>query len=453
MRHAILGLLVAAKVSVAQPPAPLITGIPGEELGHSMVSADFDGDGLIDIAVSAPRHQLEGTYTNSGRVLIVRGGKGDLSERQAQWNARDGNCRFGASLGIGDLNGDRAPDLLVGAPGSDRARGEAFVLRGGKGDGEAAFGGDLRQAEVFLSIKGIQELGGFGSSIAVGDLNGDGLAELIVGESGVSVGTTKNSGRVWVFAGRKAWKSGTASLPGEGELAASLVIVGREGDSLGGRVLAEDVNGDGISDLVCSGITGTHAGVPESGAVFIWMGKKDLLSNSTLVLGKDEADYVVFGKGAGNLGFALASLDFDGDGKKELLISEPKRSVKGVKECGAVHAVSIGRIGPKCDLGAAELAGVVSRFGMAPHEGFGSSIWVGVAGGEPDLDLVIGAASAGRVILLEDPADLLLKESRAVVGPGNARGFGTSAVFAKDEKDGPGHLFVGAPAGVKVFRY
>ena len=117
------------------------SGVPGEQedddaFGMSLAAADFDADGLDDLAIGIPREDTEGfqpyTYGDSlvGRVVVLHGTSRGLkvkSGRVRDWDrnsvgvlySRESSQYFGSALGIGDFNNDHIADLIVGVPGHD----------------------------------------------------------------------------------------------------------------------------------------------------------------------------------------------------------------------------------------------------------------------------------------------------------------------------------------------
>jgi len=121
---------------------------------------DVDGDGTRDWAFGAPDYDLPAKH--AGRVHVVSGSSG--APLQTLVGASD-EYLGSALAAIDDLDGDAVADLLVGAPGFDRGRGEVRALSG------AGFG-------QLWARSGATRGDGFGSRLdAVADANGDGLAD------------------------------------------------------------------------------------------------------------------------------------------------------------------------------------------------------------------------------------------------------------------------------------
>lgn len=133
------------------------TGTGFQELGRSIAAiGDIDGDGVGDLAIGAP----DVVGAGSGAVYVFSGADGS---RIFKLTGALSNSKFGSSvLGLGDINADGHPDILVG----DSGRGAVYAFSG------------LDYTQLFS----VQGGASFGASMAmVGDLDGDGLRDICVG--------------------------------------------------------------------------------------------------------------------------------------------------------------------------------------------------------------------------------------------------------------------------------
>src|SRR4051794_4923042 len=181
-----------------------IAGGHGGYLGGSVSSAgDVNGDGIDDVVTSAPYSATGGADFGPGAAFVVYGSDdpsdvdvGDLGDGGfvISTSARDAELG-GVVAGAGDVNGDEVDDVLVTAPRSSPAdrtgAGAAYVVFGSRGGGDDLSIDDLG-ARGF-SIDGAagvgsaqsQFPGGLGSTgAAAGDVNGDGLADVVLGSPG-----------------------------------------------------------------------------------------------------------------------------------------------------------------------------------------------------------------------------------------------------------------------------
>ena len=124
---------------------------------------DVDGDKVADIVTSAPTKDVRGA--NAGKVYVYSTGT-----KRLLWSV-DGHPadQLGTGVeGAGDTNGDGVPDVIATAPGA----GEAFVYSG-------------KDGRVLLTMKADRKTDDFGRHAAgVGDVDGDGRADVIVGAPG-----------------------------------------------------------------------------------------------------------------------------------------------------------------------------------------------------------------------------------------------------------------------------
>jgi hypothetical protein len=168
----------------------VINGVSaGDQSGVSVSSAgDVNGDGLADLIMGAPYGDPNGS--NSGASFVVfgktDGSAVELSAVEAGTggfviNGVSTNDRSGVSVSsAGDVNGDGLADLIVGALNGDRS-GASFVVFG-KTDGEALALSAVEAGTGGFVINGVSGNDNSGRSVSsAGDVNGDGLADLIVG--------------------------------------------------------------------------------------------------------------------------------------------------------------------------------------------------------------------------------------------------------------------------------
>ncbi|MBL8615331.1 MAG: FG-GAP repeat protein [Deltaproteobacteria bacterium] len=145
----------------------LLRGGPGAGLGAA-VAAATDAEGLGLVAVGAPG-------ARAVHLLLVEAGAGALrvDERPPAQSQRRS---FGAAVALADLDGDGLLDLAVGAPEDDAGTGTVALWLGAGGAGAKP----LTDQPPDLELSGEAEGDGLGSALAVADLSGDGLNDLLV---------------------------------------------------------------------------------------------------------------------------------------------------------------------------------------------------------------------------------------------------------------------------------
>lgn len=293
---------------------------------------DADGDGVADFVTSAPTFRADRVVSPSvpsGRVYVYSGKRGRLLWLQT---GAPGDALGTGLEAAGDVDGDGAGDVIAGAPGRDRA-----VVYSG------------RDGRVLHTLVGSGKGERFGQSCSgVGDQDGDGVPELLVGAPAADSGAGRAyliSGRdgrtLHVFHGDRAGDAfgsivagdrkgrsgplvigapGAGATPGRGRV---LVVDGSsnrrrftiEADSTGaalGAMFASvvgDVNGDGISDVYASDFSDATSG-PATGKIYVHSGSDGALL--LRLVGERSGDG--FGIGSADLG------DIDHDGRDDLIV-------------------------------------------------------------------------------------------------------------------------------------
>ena len=269
-------------LSVPQIGVDRIFGISLQDgLGTDLSVADLDGDGRADVVMSAPGFDAP-SLSNVGKVYILYGtaaryGTVNLSSPPASMSTILGADQ-GDSLGpstVGDFNGDGRPDLILAAPsalslGNARvASGEAYVFYTSIAQGTAI---NLLTPPSSVPILWGAASEVLGMHLATGDLNGDGYDDLLM-QSELSKGSRTQAGRILaVFGSPTRWSSIDLTAP----LPKTTAFYGADaGDRLGSAIVAADLDGDGLDDLLAGAAFADSVdnSRPDGGELSIWYGK------------------------------------------------------------------------------------------------------------------------------------------------------------------------------------
>ncbi len=441
----------------------------GSDYGFSVSGAgDVNGDGYADVIVGADQYQ------SAGRAYIYLGSKTGLSTTPV-WTS-DGNTNSGfasAVAGVGDINGDGYADVIVAVPGNGfgliyEGSGSGYSLTADwyhDGTNNGTFGlsvagaGDVngdgladvivgdtvnQSAYVFL---GQTNLGlsivpdwtvtktgmNFGGAVAgAGDVNGDGYDDVIVGASSYANGET-SEGAAFVYYGGASGLSTTAAWTVESNHANA-----NFGSSVAG---AGDVNGDGYSDVIVGSVNYTNT-LTWEGAAFVYLGSSTGLSTTaawTRFGGQDSAHFGTSVAGAG---------DVNGDGYADIIVGSDYYTDNFLREGRAYvyHGSPQGLSStPNWTVDGNQTDG---RFGVSVAS-------AGDVNGDGYADVIVGAwrydltqTDEGAAFVYHGSASGLGVNATVALAAGVAgAGFGTSVAGAGDVNgDGFADVLVGAPS-------
>jgi hypothetical protein len=345
-----------------------------DNIGYAFVNlGDVDGDGKADFAVSAI-HGDGDDVSLSGSVTIYRGGGGgQVIKKLSGEGPMD---KFGASIAVGDLNGDGRPDIIVGSPfnTNDPAlyqSGAVYVF----------FGPDFSTvARIYASSANK----GLGLAVAAGDVNGDAVDDLVMSANG----------KVLIFFGGSTFSPDvntpdikiTSAASGFGK---SIAVVG-------------DLDGDGTKEIAIGAPNAVISSYRDTGSVYLVKGSATGTINLDAATPPPALMVRIDGEGPFNrFGASLSSLgDFDADGKPDVAVGAPMADVTTATEVnilsGKVYVFKGKDIAPSATLAMASVFP-----GKVKNQGYGTSL--AASGGK----LMIGGprsnTDAGGVDMV-DPA-------------------------------------------------
>jgi Putative metal-binding motif/FG-GAP repeat len=351
-----------------------------------LVHQDLDfGDASVDYGAAAVIGTANGSQglPYSCNAVVTNGNSiwyGEQSGRPARavvrtdelnspWQGQGNGDFLGRALAVGDVNADGVDDMLLGAP--DRGAGEAYLIyrpdTGSTTDNaDASWGGNSNGDD-------------FGYAVGMGDLDGDGVAEMMFGAPSASGGR----GGAWIYSGG-AWGGSWVTADADRE------ILGDSGfsDALGTVLRGDgDLNGDGYLDLFLGAPQADRAG-PDSGRLFIVNGGA-LGSGSATISASANASFD--GAGVGHhLGSSLWVGPVLSGASDTLLVGAPNAS-RGAVDSGSLYMVPGGNWAGNQDVGTVASC-VIDGPDVGMH--FGTSLAIGDLDASGSPDLWVGAPNA-----------------------------------------------------------
>jgi hypothetical protein len=290
----------------------------GAAMGTSVAGMDINGDGVGDILAGALRQHDndQGTVTVLDGTQLQAGG-GALFNEAIMMEFVGNAGGFGSSLVVGDFDGDGIDDLAAGAPTDGADAGVVYVFNDlpnslpSSSTGDSGMAGPAPILSVFdawISLEGEAAGDHLGRVMAVGDVDGDGIDDLLLGAEDAASG----AGAIYLWVGNSSstgWRA--------------YVAIGAEGDKMGNSVsVAGDIDGGGIGEVM-AGAAENESTYERSGGVYVFSGEDWGASGGTL--SAEDATWFLPGEAQGErAGTAvLGTGDIDGDGRPDMAVGIP----------------------------------------------------------------------------------------------------------------------------------
>ncbi|MDX3278367.1 FG-GAP repeat protein [Streptomyces scabiei] len=365
----------ATAAVVALTATGLTLPLAGSAAAATTVRFDFNGDGYLDIAVGMPDSTVKGK-AKAGYVSVIYGGSGAPYQSHGEIGqdepgipgTPEAGDRFGSSVTPVDVDGDGDFELAVGASGesltSDQYKDEGIITVLDYSNG------DIKGTTV---ARGTTEYSGIGSTVAAGDYDGDGDADLAYGENSEEDGTLRfrpgplTSDRVAGTSLRRYSMGGrtldlaTGDFDGDGRddlattwraLEDSGTFITRWNDRAepaqwwsdpdrGSALAVADFDRDGTDDLAVGPVQPnsesdtTHCQDRLGGAVLLFKGSKSTaFGTENECFTQSSPDVGGNAEEGDDFGAALAAGDLNGDDLPELVVGVPGEDVGTLKDAG-----------------------------------------------------------------------------------------------------------------------
>ncbi|MFC4783971.1 FG-GAP repeat protein [Nocardioides sp. MAHUQ-72] len=404
--------------------------------------ADFDGDGFGDLAVAAPGERP------GGAVHVLYGSAAGLTARGDQvWSQGSRGVpgrpergdEFGASLAVGDLDGDGRADLAIGVPGE----GHAGTAVNGPGVVEVLYGSPRGLTASHSQLWSQDSAGvagraeprdAFGTALAVADLGAGRRTDLAVGVPGENgsrgvVQVLTGSPRGLSSGHSQRWSLDSPGVPG----------AARRGDGFGGALAAGDLDGDRHADLAIGSARADVRGADGAGVVSVVYGARaGLTSAGAQRWTQDSRGVAGTAETEDWFGGALTVANFDGDRRDDLAVGVAGETLAVVAEAaGAVNVLygtASGVTAADDQLWTEDSPGVADI--SQPREELGAAVTAGDFDGDGHADLAVGVPFQS----LGDPSTLVPDAGTVHMLRGSAAGLTAtgSQLWSQDSPGVPG---------------
>ncbi len=436
----------------------------GSGTTESVVSAagDLNGDGIDDLVIGAPGASPHGAESGAAWVLFGRNtavsGNFASAISLAALNGTDGFQINGEALlnvagttvaAAGDINHDGVDDLLITAnrasPNGVRS-GQSYIVFGHTGAFSANFELNALDGTNGFQMNGAaaDDYAGWSAS-GIGDMNGDGVDDFVIGAFGVDANGA-SSGAAYVVFGHSGAFAANIELSSLNGTNGFRLTGAAAGDRAGNSVSsAGDINGDGFADLAI-GSYGVDTNGAYSGAVYVVFGKNTAVSgafsaNFALSSLNGTNGFRIDGMAGDYAGHQVANAgDVNGDGITDLVISAYRAAPNGAYS-GAVWVVygKTTGFGAVLDLSTINGTNGFKINGEFAGDNFGFDVSSGDFNGDGLSDILVGAPYGDAHGSNSGAGYVIFGQPAAASAP-TVSGDGTESLTAINEDAAPASL-------------
>ena len=319
----------------------------GDEFGAALASGDLNGDERDDLAVGAPLEDVGGA-SEAGSFWVFEGsGSGLTTKGSTIWHEdtpeisgkAEGGDRFATSLAAGDFDGNGREDLAVGVPGEDvgaaLGAGAVHLFLSG-GNGTTASRDRVWHQDSTGLIGTAEDDDQFGAAVAIGDFDGDGLEDLVVGVPSEDGGEI-DEGVIQVLYGTETGPTASGDQMFDASDAGGTPM---EDALFGSSLTTGDVNQDAAEEVAVGAPGETVATFANAGAVYVFPGDDGFgLGIAGQTINQNTTDVEETAAENDFFGLSLTNGDYNNDEQSDLSVGVPGEDLGEESNAGAVNVL------------------------------------------------------------------------------------------------------------------